>query len=378
MNDDDLSEGLRRIVDQAEPISVGEAATRARALPASRRGRVLLVVGVLTFVALIVGVAMLRSDDRGSQDLDVVGPPSTPATVPTATSVPTTVPSTTAPPATVPVGDPEEFVAVTQDGRLVVVDIASGEEVRELARAGDPSAPPPDEGPGDNVIDSIDVIPGDPAQVLYETCCEPIAGSVFGTALDGGPTTFPVAERYGEEDFLFYGADPAMSAQGIIAVADSGPGAVSTFRPDELFPARTYFDPDGQGRSADPAWVDEDTLVYAVGIDLGIVEAGQAHRIEARGDTDWTHPVGVADGILVVEQCCGDFEDEYETATAVIVDPDSGAIVRSFPFEDVVVDLDVSESGVLLAMFRDGRVMRVDPATGEATELASGYLRASW
>ena len=60
------------------------------------------------------------------------------------------------------------------------------------------------------------------------------------------------------------------------------------------------------------------------------------------------------------------------------VHPADNVAVATGPSGLVVVDLDVSESGVLLVVYRDGRVMRVDPANGEAVELDSGYVRASW
>ncbi len=312
MTDDDLSRRLRRLVDHAAPVRLDEV-TQPRRASALRRVRPALVVGVLSAVAILAGVLLVRANDgREEQDLDVISPtvPST-APPPTTGPAPTTVPTATTiqlPP------DPAEFVGITDDGRLVVIDVATGEEIRELAQQGDPDTPgTPDVPIPPNHISFAEVVPGSPAQVLYNTCCEPATAETFGIGIDGSPTTVPVNLAMGNGDFLFYGEYPAVNEAGEVATAVApGAGAVSTF-PIGDHEDRTYLDPDTSGALGGPAWIGVGAVAYVTFPD----DDGSALRVLLQDDeatvlswdapdgTVWTHPVGYGERIIVAEQCCG-------------------------------------------------------------------------
>ena len=133
---DDLSDRLRRLVDRAQPVELDEV-THRRVTP-TRRPLVLAMAG-LAVVALVAGaVALLRID--GDDAAPVATTPSTTVPTPVTTAPTTTVPTTTSI-VDSPVGDVPQFVGVTQDGRLVVVDVRTGDEVLELARMEDPTLP---------------------------------------------------------------------------------------------------------------------------------------------------------------------------------------------------------------------------------------------
>lgn len=384
MNDDELSDRLRHLVDRAQPVDLDEVTHRRRA-----RGHRPLVVALTgaAVLALVVGaVALLRIDRDDAAP--VTTEPAPTSMVPATTS--TTTPS---------VGLVPQFVGITTDGRLVVVDARTGEEVLELDRMGDPTAPrDPADGPGPNVIQSVDRMAT--GQVLYGDCCEPAAGTIFAIGLDGSPTTLPVIDEQGERDVVARGWDPAVTANGELAVASGGAGAIETSSFPGDVPPRTI-DPEHVGSAAAPAWLDQGDsrsapwLAYEVAADgrrivrlVAVAEEGGAvvTTVEPPSGTSYTDPLGVpvvgrsTGGVLVVEQAGGDpnVVDSYDSSTARVLDTSTHEVLRSFPFDGIVVDLDTSVTGAMLATFADGRVARIDSMTGESQVIATGFTAASW
>lgn len=94
-------------------------------------------------------------------------------------------------------GPPATAVAVTRDGRLVVIDVPTGEEVRELAAWDDPTAATTEvvEG-GLSTITGVALHPNG-RDVYVETCCEPASGHVFRVAIDGTSQPEAVTGAYG-------------------------------------------------------------------------------------------------------------------------------------------------------------------------------------
>ena len=78
---------------------------------------------------------------------------------------------------------------------------------------------------------------------------------------------------------------------------------------------------------------------------------------EPEGDVEWTDPVHAGDCIRVVE----------DGSTGRVIDRQTGDVLRSFPFDGVVVDLDTSVTGGILAAFQDGRVATIDGFTGDSS-----------
>jgi hypothetical protein len=365
---DDLSDQLRRVVDQASPVELDEVTHRHPVR--DRHPWRLAVAGLAVAAAVAGGVALLRVD-RAEEEAPPVAttPSSAPAPVPTTTAAPassTTVKDEPAPPGNVP-----QFVGVTTDGRLVLVEVSSGEEVLELARMADPTAPHDgSEGPAPNYIESADVVAMSPGQVLYGDCCEPASGNVFAIGLDGSPTTFPVLDHYDEHAYVGIGTSPVANTAGEVAVATGSPG-IAVFRPGELQAPVIY---ETGGYATSPAWIAADPYVLAYEADgrgVGLLtEDPTAPPVvyEPEGDAEWTDPVHAGDGILVVE----------DGSTGRVIDPQTGDVLRSFPFDGVVVDLDTSVTGGILATFQDGRVATIDGFTGDSHVIATGFAAASW
>jgi hypothetical protein len=225
--DDLLRDALAAEAERAKPAADAGPALASRARTARRRRSAALVsTAAIVVAALFGGGLVLAGDDAGGDAGDIsvdttppTGPaPTTPTSAPptpTAPSPTETAPSTS--PSAVsdqttptsggsaeeqpffatdawPLPDPrpappEQIVAVTEDGRLVVVDTATGAEVRELAHPADPRVPD-EEGPGPNTIDGLDVSP-DGELVWFSTCCEPISGAPYRVPLDGSAPEAP-------------------------------------------------------------------------------------------------------------------------------------------------------------------------------------------
>jgi hypothetical protein len=123
-----------------------------------------------------------------------------------------------------PVGDgerPSVVALVREDGWLVVVDLATGEE-RQLHFGGDPEAPPvgQEEG-GPQFIDWVELSP-DGRWVYFSTCCEPASG-----------TTYRISTKGGEPELVGHGAYPRVSPDGRF-VATAGSSVVSVHRVDQI------------------------------------------------------------------------------------------------------------------------------------------------
>jgi hypothetical protein len=375
VNDDDLSDRLRHLVDRAQPVGLDEVTHRRPAR--GHRPLVVALAGVAVLALVAGAIALLRVDGDDTAPV-TTAPPATSTT--TTTTVPTTTTTTV-----LASPRPTEFVGITTDGRLVLVDVATGAEVGELARMGDPTAPhDPADGPGPNVIQSVEVVPGDPNQAVYVDCCEPAVGIVYAVGLDGSPTTIEVRDVTGVDGSIAFGADVAYlgadthvlavgDIQGVRLIDPAGPPTADS----DVLP----WPNDEAGHRL--AWIETGAprLVYEAGDgDVGQLElrdGGQWSTLSPPEGRRWTHPVGVGEHLVVAEQCCGSYEGEYEEAVGRVLDPETGEVLSSFEYDDVVVDQDAVD-GVLLVTYRDGRVVRLDPATGEQAELANGFTAASW
>jgi hypothetical protein len=97
-----------------------------------------------------------------------------------------------------PTGErPTVAVAVTDDGRLVVIDVATGNKIRELAALDDPNDPEAvgREG-GAYVITGVALHPNG-RDVYYDTCCEPASGHVERVSIDGSTAPLAITGAYG-------------------------------------------------------------------------------------------------------------------------------------------------------------------------------------
>ena len=172
--------------------------------------RVLVVVAVAAVGAAGLGLTLWLDDPDGR---DAASTTTVPAT--------TTTPAEVIPDVRIDVGDlpptrdtpPPLAVALTSDSRLVVIDTATGAELRELARRDDPRLPYREGGP--TVIDGVTVSP-DGKSVWFSTCCEPADGSLFRVPFDGSAP----------EQHEFDAYDPTMSASNRYVAGVSIPGVI--------------------------------------------------------------------------------------------------------------------------------------------------------
>jgi hypothetical protein len=383
-------EALRRVRS-----NLLQAIRRHERAPARRRRTAMYAVGVGGAFAASVGAYVVLDHDPDESSVDTFYDSSTSTTrAPRPVAPPTSVVQATT--STVaPAERPTDFVGVTVDGRLVVVDAATGAEARELARRNDPRRPSGEGGP--NVISGV-AVDRIRRVVYYETCCEPAIGSVWSVPLDGGEST-PV----------HYFSWPSLSADGTsmvglaadrIVLTDlrggaslNAPSRVALDSSVAIFHAALSAD---GGRIAyertatdvDDTMTSEVVVVQASSLIAPDSDdnAQRAAMSDARVLRDpegigFMHPVVRRDGmVLVVQQCC------YGTAPADVadgprkarvVDPGTGELVGSFEYPGAVVDQQYDASGTwLIVTLADGRVIWLG-GDGRG-DLASGFTAAAW
>ncbi len=193
--------------------------------------------------------------------------------------------------ATVPASDDPPLVAITAEGDAVFFAVGSTAPTM-LFDGPDPDAPPPEEGPGPNVVDSVAITP-DGSKAFVGLCCEPIAGAILTAEppdLASYETTTPPVFGYG----------PAVSPDGrYVAVGEINGPVVSITEiatgtrldvPTLEVPLDVYF-------PYDTMWMDDDRLValgtitggspsggwfaYAITISDGAVSVGDAIDLSA-------------------------------------------------------------------------------------------------
>jgi hypothetical protein len=395
--DDELHDALTRTAERTTP----DVDAAWNALPTRTdqpRGRRLpLLAGAAAILVLLIGAAAFVVRQRDDADVttdrpDAVASTSIPATPQSTTS--TTEPAgPVAPDVDAPM--PREAVAVTDDGRLVVLDTASGEPLRQLASAGDPAAPLPPEGAAGlpNVINAVDVDPQS-GTVMYSECCEPISGEVFEVPLDG---SIPPTSRGG-------GLDPSIDGDARFSVAASSYGLILLTGNDAHIPLDGLL-PEAYGLSTqDPTWVlDERTIAFSLfpgtHVALGVLVQDEADQLTAAAyappdGQSWTDPVpwigpsGDA-AVLVAQQCCsnGDPFEHDGRARSVVLDVTTGSVLEELaPYDGVVVDQELATTagGVtccspwLLVTYADGRLEGRNLLSGELVAIGDGYLAAAW
>lgn len=302
-----------------------------------------------------------------------------------ATPVPSPVVEQTLAPAEEP---PAQWVGVTHDHRLVVIDTASGEEVAVLGEFDDPD----DFGGEDQepfaagVFITSAAVSADGFTVYYETCCEPAPNIVWEVPIEGG-----------EESRVLEGAWPAVSADGSmlaavvlqwVAVVDLSDGEVSPFLPPE---EDDDAEPDGPVALRHPTWSpDGESVVFERYDELD--EAGLLARLDLAGTfadaepvpgsegVDYTLPSFDAAGRLhVVEQRWRPWDVEPAgSASGVVLDPEDGDVVERHDYPTGVTSHAHDARGsFLIVTFADGTVVWQQP-DGEREVLGTGYTAAAW
>jgi outer membrane protein assembly factor BamB len=343
-------------------------------------------LGATGALAAGVGVYVITDEPRDASLHTVQGetppttaPPAEPREVPVAIIPPTTT--------TLAVGArPSDFVGVTADGRLVVVDVATGTEVRELTRRADPRQSSEPEG-GPSVIAGV-TVDRERGIVYFETCCEPAVGSVYSVPLTGGAIT-PVS------NFSW----PALSADGdtlvglggdLVVARENLTSRVRIARDEQVAVFHTAISPDGSRLAYERAYAgpngNSSELVVVAADDIPADATDEEQRTALDDAVAWRDPDQVGwmfpainreGNVVVAQQCCYGLEPREGPRSARVIDPDTGQVVGSFQYPAPVVDQEYDATGTwLVVTLADGRVVWF--GGGESGELASGYLAADW
>lgn len=342
-----------------------------------QRGAMFAAAAAIVAGVAIASLVLSRGDDDGSPV--ITDEPTTTAPDVTATTEPDAA-TTAVDPRNATGARPEQMVATTEDGRLVVLDVATGNEVRELARAG--TAADYENAGSESFIDAIEVSP-DGSTVYFSTCCEPAPGAMFSVPLDGSTEAVRLALDGAYPDVRPGAADQIVVANTIGVYAYELPvGALdhpSGSRPRELAEA--------SGNGSYPFWLGPTSLAFQrfdpnEGSSIAVIsdidtESPTVTDLPTESGVGWEHPVGTDVAIIVAEQCCA---PEYgHGATGRVIDPSTGDVLDSFELDGPVADLDLRDNWLLIT-YADGEAAQVDlSAEGFPSEpLASGIANAAW
>lgn len=383
----------------------------------TRTFTILTTLAVVAMVAVAIGSLLFAvgGDDEGDE---VATPPPTDEPGPTEPTPPPpdgvdgpdpdpdTVPEDDPPIPTVPdptleVGalvetrtqPPGALAAVTADGRLVLIDPATGEEVTEVANDPTPADPPPEPGAPAPGIDGV-ALGHDGDRVWYSVCCDPPPGVLYTAPV--GPDS--VADQLANAISPRIGTSPNwVVSGGLIARLDSTTdGLIRFWEPrGPTGVSQATLSPDGSllavlEQPADPDEPDQRLLLVTVAelvptgndsaeiVDPAPVVAPELH---------WRQPVFQRDGSLLVARDPG--EDGDEPWSLWRMDP---ATLDATPVEGIdlagpVLDLDVDPSGewtlAVVAELDDdsgqtiGSLHWFGPDGSQGT-VPGEFLRAAW
>jgi hypothetical protein len=389
--DDELRDALQGEADEARPPAHGWEDLQER-VGGARRGHGRWLTPVLAAAAALVLLAagawvLTRDDDVTIGVTDSSTTTAVVTTTPSTTIGPggmTSVPGMTVPPGTSvvppepttipPSAPPTTIVAVTVDGRVVVLDAATGNVVRQLADLGDPRVQPA-EGPGPNAVTQITVTP-DGSTAYYDSCCEPAAGMIFSVPTDGSREPEP----------LTHGLGPAVSPDGrylaftlldAVVVRDLTTGDEQTFT-DPAYTEQPLF--------GDVTWSVDGTKLYypwerrnpdgtAAGSALVELEVrpGATPRVLFEDPTRaLSHPMSQSDRIVtVLAATLGPDGFPGPQDTQYIVDVATAQVTQNEASRTTDRSWDPGSQSTL-TVGEDGRLIAGDTPLGE------GYALAVW
>lgn len=269
---------------------------------------------------------------------------------------------------------PERIVGVTKGGAAVLVDAATGSTVRELFRLADrvrrdPGAPPP------NTLGDI-ALSSDGRTVYFTSVGEPACGSTKRAPVSGG-----AAEDRAGGDFV--SASPGgrhVATSGCSLAVLPGPAGSPAGTADPAVGASTRlgalaWSADGRYLAVErhpdlPGGGPTDILVFDLLTARTIADAVVLRDPDGIG---YQFPAFRRDGRLVVaQQRAGS-----DNATARALDPQTGALVASFPYGGAVKDqsYDASHTWLLVTMADDSLRWF---GGGQQGTLPSRFTAADW
>lgn len=410
--DFDLTRGLRDLSDQ--PTVPDEVVRVPAVLSRVRRARALRTAGV--GAASVAAVVALAVAVQASPFRDEPAPPAdpTPTVEPTPSVEPTPRPTATPTPTAPPVEEPDEpvaagpAVALTDDGRLVTLDPATGAEVRQVATgltigAWDGLLAVSPDGAHAYVVDGALPGDGEPPTIQRITLADGAAQDVAqgwspAVSPDGSTLAF-LAARPGDDPYTSLGLN----------LLDLAEGSVRYLPDDEWCECERVvttpaWSPDGTQIAIGVGWGGLLSDVDVVVVDLATAQTlGDARRLATTPDP--AAPEGemrlitrlsqayLPDGRLVIGsrvQGADALASEWAWdagALLEVVDPSTGAVLVTHDLppgspEALAVAPDGSAVLVALGAWTEGasttgRLLRWEPGAGVG-ELATGFRAVAW
>jgi sugar lactone lactonase YvrE len=329
-------------------------------------------------VALLgVGATLtILDDDEGATDVVTrpdVGTTTTTATTDGSSAATTGATSTTTATSIPPAPRPDRVLVATDDGRLLLLEVATGDVALALGTF-DVELDPPEGSP--TFVDDV-AITADGGTVYVSRCCEPASGWISSIPADGSIplNLYSLDQHFGTAAAV----RPGPLARPLLAVAEFDGIDVTSGDP---YPADVLTEGgelhDGLAWSPDGArlvWQQFTGSAVVVAEVHGEDNVEVVSRFQFPAGERWSQPVFRRDGaIVVVEQPDGG-DDAGETAR--VLDADTGETITTFPLPGPTISLGYDPTGTwLLVLLDDGRLFGM--GGDETFVIAEGITAADW
>jgi hypothetical protein len=373
--DDRIREGLA--ADDGAPPTPPFADVERRARHLTRRRRAVTGGVLLGTVAIVAGiVAAQRPDDEDGHTVVVTQPETstTASTEPapettTSTEPPPEVTTTTTPEAP---ARPSQAVVATTDGRILVLDVASGEVVSDLGRV--------ESGPDAPLVHEVSVS-ADGSSVLASICCDVIGGQLLVIPTDGsgleadghdvvtnaynvaiGPSTRPWTALQRDSGIAVTSGPVAAFADSATDIVDPSGG-----------PTRGLaWSPDGRLL----AWQSPTTLTVAEVIGEDDIRVVAEHA--APPGTYWSEPFFTYDGYIHALSGLIGGQEGSPLENLVRIDPASGEVLNSLELGTSARSLRCDPTGNWLMFVTTDDQLMLFEEDGSHRTIATGVEAADW
>jgi hypothetical protein len=285
-------------------------------MPTRRRRRTRLAAVAVASVVAVMGGGCREESSPSAAPTSSAGPATSASSEASLTFIAGLV---DAPP---PGPRPDQFVAVNEHGVVVVVDVAGGTVVRELAHASDPTVAQVGESAQYTYVRRV-ALSLDQRTVYYSVSPEPACGYVSDVPIAGGDV-----ESRGDGEYVAPGPlGYYVTSGGCSLSIRKGATVLRTMAtPAASFLNTVAWSPDG--RYIAVKWNVHDGEHLVMVLDLTAPDPwASATEIRGRGAFGPQYPAFRNDGRLVVVE-----QPEGETATARVLDPTTGALVTTFSY----------------------------------------------
>lgn len=377
MNDFDDRIGAALSDGPVAPAPPPFADVERRARRRTRNRRVLAGGAVLGSMAIVAGVlAAQQPGDEDGHTVVVTQPDeSTTTTEPAPTTTeptPTTSTTTASPTTTVPTPQrPDHVVVATADGRVLVLDVTSGDVVSDLGRVES----------ADAVLVHDVHVSADGSSILLSVCCDGADVRLEVIPADGSALDDPGHDTIAE--FYNVGIGPvarpwtAGESRGDIAVTSGPVASLAGAAADAIDPSGGATR--GLAWSADGrrlAWQSPTTLSVADVVDEDDIRVVAAHT--APEGTYWSDPCFTYDGyVLALAGIVGEREGS-PLDDLVRIDPGSGEVVGSVDLGTSARRLRCDPSGNWLMFVTEDHRLMLFEEDGAHVTIATGIVAADW